>query len=178
MDPEVPVPQWRLSPLGRSRIEAIASRDWVTGLAACVSSDETKAIETAAIIAAEAKAPIWVDPLSGEVDRSSTGYLSEDRHEEQRLRLFGEPETSANGWERAVDAQARVVAATDRFLDHAPAGNVALIGHGAVGAFLSCHLSGRAITLEADQTRAGSVFAFDRDTRALVFGWTEIENVS
>ena len=103
--------------------------------------------------------------------------MSEERHEDLRQRLFDAPECSAEGWEPARTAQARMVAATDHFLCHAPLGDLAIVGHGGVGAFLWCALAGREISLDADQQRAGSVFAFDRESRAPIFSWREIEAV-
>ena len=51
-----------------------------------------------------------------ENDRSATGYLPPDRFEAVADRFFAEPETSVLGWERAVDAQARIVACVARIV--------------------------------------------------------------
>ncbi len=51
IDPDVPVPQWGLSPLGRARIEAIANAAWLSRTTQIVASGERKAIETAEILA-------------------------------------------------------------------------------------------------------------------------------
>jgi broad specificity phosphatase PhoE len=82
--------------------------------------------------------------------------------------FFRQPEESVRGWERAVDAQRRVVAATD--------GDVAIIAHGGVGTLLLCHLSGLPISRDQDQppTNGGNYFAFDQMTLRLIHGWRSI----
>jgi broad specificity phosphatase PhoE len=75
IEPSRPVPQWRLSSRGRARVEAILGKAWLGGIARILSSDEMKAVETAAIVAAHLGLPMEVIPEMGENDRSSTGYL-------------------------------------------------------------------------------------------------------
>ena len=47
IDPDVPVPQWGLSETGAARARRAAALPWARQLQRIVSSDETKAIETA-----------------------------------------------------------------------------------------------------------------------------------
>jgi hypothetical protein len=51
IDPAVPVPQWSLSPIGRTRTEGLANASRLSSTTQIVSSGERKAIETAEIIA-------------------------------------------------------------------------------------------------------------------------------
>src|SRR6478735_3774602 len=51
IDPDVPVPQWGLSTVGRERAVITARLPWVRSLGRIVSSDETKAIDTAQLLA-------------------------------------------------------------------------------------------------------------------------------
>jgi hypothetical protein len=44
-----------------------------------------------------------------ENDRSATGFLPPDEFETVANRLFAEPLVSIRGWERAIDAQLRIV---------------------------------------------------------------------
>src|SRR5690606_960777 len=104
IDSKIPVPLWRLSGVGRARVEAVLDRPWLRTVKRILSSDETKAVEAAAIIAAHVRVPIEVDPQMGENDRSSTGFLEPPAFEVAADRFFAEPDKSWNGWERAVDA--------------------------------------------------------------------------
>ena len=144
------------------------------GLAAVFSSAERKARETAAVLGL----PPRVRQALGENDRSATGYLPRAEFEATADRFFAEPEASIRGWERAVDAQARIVAAVAAALAEAPPGDVAIVAHGGVGALLRCHLAGVAITRAEDQPAGGGghLFGFDRATGRLLGPWRRIED--
>jgi broad specificity phosphatase PhoE len=91
--------------------------------------------------------------------------------------FFARPNESVRGWERAVDAQARVVAAMRDVLRAAPSGDVAVVSHGGVGAMLFCHLRGSPISRDADQPSGsgGHVLAFSRSGWNLRHGWRTID---
>lgn len=180
MDPAVPVPQWGLSETGRARIEAISSRPWVLSLTRIFSSDEKKAIETAEILACNTGCPIEVWPDMGENDRSSTGFLPPSEFEKAADRFFAEPERSFKGWERAADAQARIVRAVSAALERCSGeGPVAFVGHGGVGTLLKCHFGGYPVSRVHDQpTGGGNIFAFRLSDRALLCDWEPVETFS
>lgn len=180
IDPSVPVPRWSLSDVGRQRLHAITSETWIRSLARIVSSDETKAIETAAIIAGVSNAPVAVQENFGENDRSSTGYLPPPEFEATADAFFANPGMSIRGWERAIDAQARIVRAVTAALDdHNSAFPIAFSGHGGVGTLLFCHLAGRPIDRRYDQSGGGgNVFAIDLVSRRPLFAWTPLEAVT
>src|SRR3954447_8166401 len=75
IDPEVPVPNWELSDLGRSRVEALAQSGWLGGSKHIVASAETKAIQTARILATALGIGVKVRPGMHENDRSSASFL-------------------------------------------------------------------------------------------------------
>jgi broad specificity phosphatase PhoE len=81
------------------------------------------------------------------------------------------------GWERAVDAQTRIVAAMRDVVTAAPAGDVAVVSHGGVGALLLCFLQGIPVSRVADQPpgSGGYFLAFDRGDWTLRHGWRLID---
>jgi broad specificity phosphatase PhoE len=178
IDPAVPVPRWSLSPTGRARLVAVLGRPWAAGLKAVIASDEVKAVETATLLAEASGAELTVAPGLHENDRSATGFLPPAEFETVADAFFARPDASVRGWERAVDAQARVVAAVRRALAAAPAGDIAFSGHGGVGTLLSCALAGDAIDRRFDQppNGGGNVFAFDRATLRVLHRWRPIED--
>ena len=105
-----------------------------------------------------------------ENDRSATGYLPPEQFEAVADRFFAEPETSVLGWERAVDAQARIVACVRGIVERdATAGDIVIAAHGGVGALLLAHLLGEPISRRLDQpgSGGGNFFAWRRgDLRA------------
>ncbi|PYE89180.1 broad specificity phosphatase PhoE [Phyllobacterium leguminum] len=179
MDPALPVPQWGLSGTGRARLEAICDRAWVLSLTRIFSSDEKKAVETAEILAGCSGCPIEINARMGENDRSSTGFLPPHEFEKAAGRFFAEPELSFRGWERAVDAQSRIVGAVNSALARYPLGGpVAFVGHGGVGTLLKCHLAGNPITRDRDQPPGGgNIFAFRLSDRALLCDWEPMEQI-
>jgi broad specificity phosphatase PhoE len=180
-DPDVPVPRWGLSPKGRERAERFANHGMVRAAKRIFSSRETKALELAQSLAAISGARIESGENFGENDRSSTGYVPPERFEQLADAFFARPDESVEGWERAADAQARIVGAFEAALDgHDPKVPVVFTGHGAVGTLLKCHLGGRAIARSEDQRRigdpgGGNVFVVRLRDRALLSDWMAME---
>jgi len=186
MDPSVPIQRWPLSERGRARMQRVLELPWAATLALVLSSDEQKALDGAEILVAATGAPHRVDARLGETDRSATGFLPPDEFWRTVADFFGQPEESVRGWERALDAQARIADALDASLaDAAPGADVAVVSHGGVGALLLCRLAGEAISLEREQpappegsppgSGGGCYFAFDAASRALLHGWRRID---
>ena len=183
MDAAIPVPLWGLSGEGRARAEAFVARGVVPAGTMVFSSRETKALELAELIAAAAGTPVLADHQMGENDRSSTGFLPPALFEAQADRFFAQPQQSADGWERAIDAQARIVATIRTACAAVPPGMpVIFCGHGAVGTLLKCRIGNRRISREEDQGRigvpgGGNGFLFDLAARQLLTDWTPMEEI-
>jgi broad specificity phosphatase PhoE len=174
--PAVPVPAWGLSLLGRERVLAVREAPWLRACGRIVTSAERKAVETADLIAAASGAQVEVRPGMHENDRSATGFLPPAEFEAVADRFFAAPEASVRGWERAVDAQQRIVSEFDAVLaGHDHATSLLVVGHGGVGTLLYCRLAGQPIDRRFDQSRAGSVFAVELARRRPLLGWTPME---
>jgi broad specificity phosphatase PhoE len=177
IDPGSPVPQWSLSARGRERAQGFASATLVKGLTRLVSSHEVKAQETAAILGASLGLP--VEHLDGlqEIDRTAAGYVPAELFEALANLCFAKPEESAGGWERAVDAQARVVAAFKAALvGHDVTKPVGIVGHGGVGTLLKNHLGHREISRAGDQPLGGGNAYMVRLSDQLLLGdWMPFE---
>ena len=179
IDPAVPVPEWGLSAVGRARVLAVRNAAWLGTCRRIVTSAERKAVETAGLVAEVTKAAVEVRAAMHENDRTATGFLRPAEFEEVADRFFAEPDRSVRGWERAVDAQARIVAEVEGVLaGHDPEAPLLLVGHGAVGTLLYCRLAEVAIDRRFDQQQGGSVIAIDAATRRPHFGWTPMEAVA
>lgn len=177
IDPVVPVPEWPLSAEGQRRHTVFNRSAAIGGLSAIYSSHERKAIDAAAILSAAMGLPVTRVRDLHENDRSATGYLPKAEFEATADAFFAQPDQSIRGWERAADAQARIVAcvrgivAADR-----SAGDLAIVAHGGVGALLLAHLSGADISSRFDQPGqgGGNWFAFDPDAWVVTQGWRDI----
>jgi broad specificity phosphatase PhoE len=179
IDPAVPVPDWRLSPRGRQRMVRASALPWVSNVCAIWCSAESKARDGADILARRLGLPVAELATLGENDRSVTGCLPRDEFEAMADLFFAHPDRSACGWERAADAQYRIVAAAGHLLAASAGcgGDIAIVSHGSVGTLLLCHLCGVAIGWLHDQpsNNGGNYFSFDAETRTLLHGWRPID---
>ena len=160
---DVPITEWPLSERGRARMRAGLEQPWVRTITSVYASTERKAIDGAHILAGHLSLDFEQIPALGEIVRSSTGFLPPSEFEATADEFFARPDGSVRGWERAIDAQTRIVRAVERLaaVDRT-SGAVAIVAHGAVGALLHCWLSDRAIARRYDQpaTGGGNYFRF------------------
>lgn len=184
IDPAVPVPQWGLSDLGWARARNFAFHPLVARAGRIVSSRENKALQLASCLAEPRGLSVESWDNFGENDRSSTGFVPQETFALLAERFFGAPDESAEGWETARAAQARIVSAVNACLElHDPDVPILLCGHGAVGTLLKCALAGRQIALAEDQrfranAGGGNVFLFRLADRKLFGDWVEMEALS
>lgn len=178
IDAAVPVPEWGLSDVGAARARMAAAKPWAAQLRRIVSSGETKAIETAGILAAPSGVTVEIVEEMHENDRSATGFLPPPEFERAADRFFANPDESFNGWERAIDAQRRIVSSVEHVLSTHDTGRpIAFVGHGGVGTLLKCHLEGRPIGRDRDQPHGGgNLYCFRLADRRLSCDWTPIED--
>lgn len=176
--PDIPVPLWGLSDIGVQRARAASALAWARRLKRIVSSAEVKAVETAAILAEAAGIRYETVETMHENDRSATGFLPPPEFEKAADWFFAHPTESFRGWEKAVDAQRRIVNAVEATLaGHDPASPIAFVGHGGVGTLLKCHLAGTPIARNKNQPPGGgSLFAFSLADRRVTCDWTAMEN--
>jgi broad specificity phosphatase PhoE len=178
IDPTMPVTSWPLSARGHARMHACLRQPSVRGIRRIVCSQERKAIDSAMIL--DGGVGIGFTTLAGlgENDRSATGYLPRVEFEAVADQFFAFPEQSIRGWERAADAQRRIVRAFETVLALSiPDTDTAIVSHGAVGALLICHLEGVPISRAEDQPAGsgGYYYAIDPQRRLLRHGWTPID---
>ena len=172
IDPQVPVAQWGLSPTGLARMTTFSRAPMLRGVDRLFCSKETKAIAAARVLASPWGLVAVEDAALGENDRTATGFLHRDAFEAAADAFFAQPLVSWRGWERAVDAQHRIVDAVTRLLrEHPGDGDVAIVSHGAVGTLLKCHLKGIGITRREDQPSQGHWYAFAASDGALMHDW-------
>ena len=155
MEPETPVTLWGLSKVGRARAQKFTRSIALSETTQSISSAERKAVETAQPIAAALGITVEIREGAHENDRSATGYLPPDEFEVVANEFFAKPSASVRGWERAIDAQARIVREVEIVLDRNLGGDILFVGHGAVGTLLFCHYAKFAINRIYDQPSAG-----------------------
>lgn len=174
VDPGRLVPRWHLSDKGIARMKVFAASPEMQAVTAVWSSDETKAIEAAGILAATLGLPSRIHADLHENDRSATGFLPPAEFEDLANQFFASPSVSVRGWERAIDAQQRVRTTFEAIIAEEPTGDIAILAHGGVGTLLLCHLLGEPITRAHDQPFQGHYWTYATETRWLVHPWRSI----
>ncbi|GIT92714.1 phosphoglycerate mutase [Jannaschia pagri] len=179
-DPAVPVPQWPLTPEGRTRHGRLNARLVAEGFGSLWSSPEQKARDAAEIHGTALGLVPGVREGLSENDRSSTGFLPPHQFEAAADAFFGAPDVSWNGWETAAAAQARILRTVRAIDAEAVPGNVLICGHGAVTALTLCHAMGVPISRQWDQPGGGggNVIRLRRGDLGLLAGWTSIEDLA
>lgn len=184
VDPHKDVPKWSLNEIGQERVKLLAERITEEGILSntkyVISSDETKAIETAKPIAELLGCKLTICPLMHENDRSATGFLKPDEFEKVADQFFANPHVSARGWETAQDAQVRILQQVSENLHSDDRGDVLFVGHGGVGTLLYCALSGNEIDRKFDQGPGGggNYFTFDIKSKKALHGWHAMEDMT
>ncbi|MBQ0821538.1 histidine phosphatase family protein [Microvirga sp. HBU67558] len=179
IDPDQPIPEWPLNATGRARMERFAAMLADRDVSAVYASTERKAMDGAAIVAESLGLSYGTDEDLGENDRSSTGFIAPPEFWDVVAEFFGRPHESIRGWERAIDAQTRIVGAVGRILrGDETAGDIVVVSHGGVGCLLTAHLQGVAIGQESRPSHPGGgcFIAIDRDSFTLTQDWRAIED--
>ena len=169
-----PVPRWHLADAGIVRMRTFALDSALHNLGAVWSSDETKAIEAAGVLAARFGLPVHVSAPLRENDRSAAGFLPPDDFENTADAFFANPTISVRGWETAADAQQRVVRAFVAIVSAHSGGDVAIVAHGAVGTLLLCHLLNVPIDRKYDQPSQGHYWALNLEANSVIHRWQSI----
>ncbi len=178
IDAAVPVPEWPLSARGHARMKRLLAKRWAQAVRTIYCSTERKAVDGARDLAQGLGIGFEAIETLGENDRSATGFLPKAEFEGVTDQFFARPDESVRGWERAIDAQHRIVAAMDDVLARGGRdGDIAVISHGAVGALYLCHLKRCPISRAEDQpaTNGGNYYAFDAEGLMLRHGWQSID---
>lgn len=174
VDRKRPVPDWGLSEAGRRRADALAASGILASVTSIWSSTERKAVETAAILSGALGCPTKRDARLGENDRSATGFLPPHRFEAAADAFFAAPLESWQGWERAIDAQERIVTTVRKIAAAHAGGDLAIVSHGAVGTLCYCALVGLEIDRRHDQPSQGHYWSADLATLTPRHGWRAI----
>ncbi len=179
VDPLVDVPDWGLNEQGRARVAALVGCAALSQTTRVVSSTERKALDTARPIAAALGCSVEMHADMGENDRSATGFLPGPEFEAVADTFFANPDQSVRGWETAQDAQTRIVRAVEAALSGPQTGDILLVGHGAVGTLLWCHLMELPISRAHDQGPGGggNWFAFDSTQSTPDGAWRPMETL-
>ena len=156
------------------------AQPWVREITSIYCSTEQKAIDGARILAEHLSLPFQEVEELGENNRSATGFLPPEEFERVADQFFASPTASVRGWERAADAQVRIVRAVETISREEKSERaIAIVSHGAVGTLLYCHLAGVPIDRRWDQppNGGGNYYPFTISPRAVHSWWKPIDQI-
>jgi broad specificity phosphatase PhoE len=130
--PTIPASQWRLSPAGRVRCEALAERLASYAPEMVISSSEPKAIETAQIVARQMDKPFRIFADLHEHDRTGVQFLDKEQFESTVHEFFEHPDELVLGRETAYQAQESFSKALTSVEAEYPDKNLVVVSHGTV----------------------------------------------
>jgi broad specificity phosphatase PhoE len=133
VEADVPAASWRLSPVGRSKCDRLATMLAEYGPTAIVASTEPKATETADVVAR--RLGLTVEAMAGlrEHDRAGVPFWNDRAEFESRVaEMFERPAELVLGQETAADAQRRFSFAIEEALGRHRHGNLVVVAHGTV----------------------------------------------
>ena len=170
IDPAIPVPQWPLTERAGAGCGTSSTR---TGchITALYCSTEQKAIDGAAILSEPLGMPFQQVAALGENDRSATGYLPKTEFEATANAFFARPSERVRGWERAIDAQARIIEAVEHIVSTTPGAGpigvcpMAVWGHSCSVISKACPSPGR----KNSQGQRGATTFFSRCPKVHLF---------
>ena len=177
VDPNKPVPNWGLSQKGKERHLLFNSNTETKNITAVYASYEQKAIDGGLILSNHLGVALQKVETLKENDRSSTGFLYEEEFQATANDFFANPNQSIRGWEKAIDAQNRIVSAIKNIIStDKSSGDIAVVAHGGVGTLLFCFLTGKEISRQYDQppNGGGNFFTFYKYNIKIIHDWRDI----
>ncbi len=141
IQPEVPAKHWRLGDRGRAQSERLADALRPYSPSVVLTSEEPKAAETGAVVAARLGLPCVALPGLHEQDNTGTPYFETQAAFEAAVQtLFAEPGRRAYGRESADEALARFSVGLSEALGPYGEDNVVLVAHGRINTlFVAAH---------------------------------------
>jgi broad specificity phosphatase PhoE len=138
----IPARDWTLSDEGRARAAKLAELlpAYQPEFIAC--SAESKARETASVLAKHLSLSVHIVDGLHEHDRSSTPYYSTDEFQALVRKFFEEPDSLVFGAETATESLERFKAAVEAALKLSAAENLIVVSHGTVIALYVSWLTG------------------------------------
>lgn len=132
IDPDVPAREWRLSDKGRVCSRILGEELYRYDLDLVLSSTESKAVETAEIVAGALDIPVEIVKGLHEHERANVRFLEKERFERSIGRFFSRPDDRVFGEETADEAHDRFSNAVNGLSDRFRHRNIAIVTHGTV----------------------------------------------
>jgi broad specificity phosphatase PhoE len=148
----VPSSEWQLSEQGFLLASHLALLPIFGAVSAVYTSPELKAVATGQPLGTRFAVPLIEHPGLSELKRGQTNIAGREAYERMVRIAFGRPHESVSGWERATDAQQRIIATVEQLAAQHVA-PFAVVSHGLVLSLLMAHFNG-SVTVDYHAWRA------------------------
>jgi 2,3-bisphosphoglycerate-dependent phosphoglycerate mutase len=138
----LPASEWTLSEEGRTRAERLAEQLRSFEPEIIISSEESKAKETAEIVGRLLQLEVQVVPDLYEHDRSNISYLSQEQFRTSVREFFQRPNELIFGKETADQSHARFYQAVHSILNEHRNKTIVIVSHGTVISLFVSRLTG------------------------------------
>ncbi len=172
IDPNIPVNKWSISEEGWKQVRNLSDEPFWKEVDVIFASTEQKANKAAEYWSRKFNIPLTIVDGIEEIDRSSTGFLSEDFWKVVD-EFYAEPSERVRGWESANECLKRMISTIDNITKNNQGKNIAIVSHGAVENLYACHIKGITPSHITGQTKIGSWFVLDLNTRKIISDWRE-----
>ena len=140
-DPGIPISMWDYTDYGASRWDKILSKLWIKDIEKLYSSPETRAIKAAQRMADSLNYNLHVREDLGPVKRPTDKVLTPEEFAAARGLFYQFSTISNAGWEKAVDAQHRIIVTVDTILQESQnVHHIAVVSHEDLCILLLCHV--------------------------------------
>ncbi len=129
---------WPLSERGEEQVKLLAAQPFWSEVKAIITSDEPKAIATVKDVAFERGIALFTRDCLRELKRTHEWI---DDYDERVRDVFAQPAVSRGGWERATDAQARILSCVEALMQQYDPQAFGVVSHGMVLALLLASLN-------------------------------------
>ena len=173
VDAALPPKEWRLSAEGRRLCRPLAAALRMHDLSLLVSSDETKAVETADLVSRRLRIEARTAP---DLDEHRRPFVEHPEEFELRMdQFFAEPSRRVFGEESAEEAMARFSAAIDAVPTADAGRNTGVVAHGTVIALYAAPMLGIGAAALWQRLKSPSFVVIDTEAQRVTRIMDEIE---
>lgn len=169
IEPDKPNTEWSLLEDSEEELERLSVMDFWKDIDLVFSSPEKKALQTAEYIKEHNNINYDVSDDLNEVRRESYQFVELQKYLKQVEDFYLHPEDSCNGWEKAVDAQKRLINFLDKIMVEDK--DIAVISHGIIGTLLACYLKKVDPTFNEDPKVSGCMMVVDWKAKNIISEW-------
>lgn len=140
-DPAIPISMWDYTDYGWARWEKILKKLWIKEIERLYSSPQVRAVKAAQQMADSLGYNLRIREDLGPIIRPDKKFLPAEEFAAAKGQFYEFPGNSIVGWEKAIDAQKRIIVAVDTILQESQNINhIGVVSHEDMAILLLCHI--------------------------------------